>query len=77
MKINKTYSEKWRQAMSEKMTLLILPTKQVLDQKLLDKVDWVYVGSISDITHEDDIKEELEQIGEFFGKEYDVKRKGN
>lgn len=63
--------------MSEKMTLLILPTKQVLDQKLLDKVDWVYVGSISDITHEDDIKEELEQIGEFFGKEYDVKRKGN
>jgi len=50
------------------MTLLILPTKQVQELELLKKTDWQYVESVSDIDTEEDIRESLRQIKEFYGK---------
>lgn len=56
--------------MSEEMTLLILPTKQVQELNLLKKTDWIYIESITDVANADDIDESLSQIREFYGKKF-------
>jgi len=52
----------------QELTLLILPTKQVHELKLLTKTNWQYVESISDIKTEMDISDSLQQIKEFYGR---------
>ena len=56
------------QTKDNQLTLIILPTEEVQKMELLKKTNWQYVESVGDITHEDDIRESLGQIKEFYGK---------
>lgn len=53
------------------LTLLILPTKQLKELGILQKTDWQYVESITDIKTEMDISDSLQQIKEFYGGTFD------